>query len=211
MNAERSLAGDWRSEFNLNIGNGQRRRRWRPFAAALAPVALALFAAASAAPTAGRANDPSIPATACNVSLNVIDKDPKGLNVRSTPQVLANNVRTVIAHADWTEVHVVGETGDWYQIDRFQSFNDGAEDGDPQDLPGGRRGWVHKSTLGDVRAFHGSMLYAEPNARGKYLVKFTDEDDITVLGCKGDWLKARAHGATGWIHDICTNERTTCV
>ncbi len=180
----------------------------------LVPVTLVILSLSPARPLAAGAADPSVPQTVCDVDLNVMDKDPKGLNVRATPQVLPNNVRTRIPHADWTRVHVVGMSGDWYQISNYQSFNDnGTDDDEPNDLPGSHRGWVHKSMLGDVDAFHGALMYAAPSARGKPIYHFpADEMHIdAVLGCKGKFLHVRYKGTTGWLRDVCTNERTTCV
>src|ERR1700760_3568819 len=110
-------------------------------------LALGLTATASVAAKAPVARKPTV---ACDVQLNVVDHDPKGLNVRATPEVAAGNIRTVIPLADWTRVHVVGMAGDWYQINHYDSYVDNGDDSE-HDLPGNHLGWVHKSTLGDVR------------------------------------------------------------
>ena len=151
-------------------------------------VAMALGLAASAS-VAEKAPVPLKPSVACDVRLNVVDKDPKGLNVRATPEVRSDNIRTVIPAADWIRVHVVGMAGDWYQIDHYEVFPDNNDEDSEHDLPGGRRDWVHKSKLGDVRAMHGSMMYAAPSDRGKPIYTFADETDVTVLGCQGAFLK----------------------
>jgi hypothetical protein len=170
--------------------------------------ALALTASAS---IAAKAPVPLQPSVACDVQLNVVDKDPKGLNVRTTPEVLPNNIRTVIRPADWIRVHVVGMAGDWYQIDRYEVFPDNGADDSEHDLPGGHRGWVHKSMLGDVRVWHGGRMYAEPSAHGKPIYTFgPDEYDVTVLACRGAFLQIRYRNTVGWSGDICSNDRTTC-
>ncbi len=172
-------------------------------------LALGLAAPAS---VAEKAPVPLTPSVACNVRLNVIDKDPKGLNVRATPEVRSDNIRTVIPAADWIRVHVVGMAGDWYQIDHYEVFPDNGDDDSEHDLPGGHLDWVHKSMLGGVSAMHGAMLYAAPSGRGKYIYKFgPEEQDVTVLGCEGLFLKIQFHKTIGWINAVCTNERTTCV
>ncbi|HWE48138.1 MAG TPA: hypothetical protein VG407_19125, partial [Caulobacteraceae bacterium] len=79
------------------------------------------------------------------------------------------------------------------------------------DLPGGHAGWVHKSMLGDVRAIHGSMMYAAPSDRGKYIYKFDDETDVVAMGCQGPFVKIQYKGTVGWSNMICSNDRTTCV
>ncbi|HWE45143.1 MAG TPA: hypothetical protein VG407_03865, partial [Caulobacteraceae bacterium] len=114
-------------------------------------VALALGPALVLSATASVAAKAPVPlSVACDVQLNVVDKDPKGLNVRTTPQVLPDNIRAVIPMSDWTRVHVVGMAGDWYQIDRYEVFPDNGDDDSEHDLPGGHLGWVHKSMLGGV-------------------------------------------------------------
>jgi hypothetical protein len=100
--------------------------------------------------------------------------------------------------------------GDWYQVDHYTSYPDNADEAE-HDLPGGRLGWIHKSKLGDVRAVHGSMMYAAPNDRGKPIYTFGDETDVTVLGCQGPFLKIQYKSAIGWSNAICSNDRTTCV
>jgi hypothetical protein len=161
--------------------------------------------------TAQATPDPQI---ACDVRLNVIDHDPKGLNVRTTPEVRADNVRTVLRQADWIRVHVIGMTGDWYLIDGAERWADDNSDGD-QVMPPGRTGWVHKSKLGGVRGVGRGALYGQPNARGKPFSIFNDDESkiaaMTVLGCQGEWLHVKMGGATGWTRNTCSNQRTTCV
>ena len=175
-------------------------------------VAAGLGLAVSAS-VAEKAPVPLKPSVACDVQLNVIDKDPKGLNVRATPEVLSNNIRTVIPAADWIRVHVVGMAGDWYQIDHFEVFPDDGTDDSDHDLPGGHLDWVHKSMLGGVRAMHGGRVFAGPSESGKPVLTFSaeSEQDYVVLGCQGDWLKVKFKTVTGWTREVCTNERTTCV
>jgi hypothetical protein len=136
------------------------------------------------------------------------------VNVRATPQILSNNIRTVIRHAEWSRVHVVAQAGDWYQIDSFERMNDGQED-EQNDLPGGRRDWVHGSELGGADAKVGGFVYAAPNGRGKPIHHFTMDESklpkVTVIGCQGQWYHVKIGGAVGWTQSVCTNQRTTCV
>src|SRR5690348_8321746 len=55
---------------------------------------------------------------ACNVVIDVTDPDPKGTNVRATPGGAI--VATLKNSTDdgWIAVHVTGQLGDWYEIDR---------------------------------------------------------------------------------------------
>ena len=66
--------------------------------------------------------------------------DPKGMNVRAKPA--GPVVARIPLAAEWTEVHVTGQSGDWFRIDLAETVDD--------DAPGGmrtvyrrRHGWVH--------------------------------------------------------------------
>jgi hypothetical protein len=181
--------------------------------AVTALTAAAALGGSTAAPLATPAAAASAPAHACDIKLNVIDQDPKGVNTHATPELRSDNVRTVLRHADWTRVHVIAQAGDWYQIDGYERMNDNADDEDGV-MPGGHAAWIYKSELGDVDAQPNGMVYAQPNGRGKYLVRFPADESrlpkVEVLGCQGPWYKVRASGVTGWTRDVCTNERTTC-
>jgi hypothetical protein len=164
---------------------------------------------AASASIAEKAPVPTPPTVACDVRLNVTDKDPNGLNVRKTPEVRPDNVLTVIKPEDWIRVHVTGMVGDWYQIDHYEVFPEDNDNDSEHDVA---HGWVHKSKLGEVSAQHGALLYAAPSDRGKPIYHFGPEEyDITVLGCQGEFLKIRYKTTVGWTNAVCTNERTTCV
>ncbi len=179
-------------------------------------LAAALLTGATVGPTAGQPPAAHVPAhpVACDVKLNVIDEDPRGVNVRTTPEVRPDNIRMVLRHADWTRVHVVAQAGDWYQIDSYERMNDGADD-EAQQLPGGHRDWINAKELGGVDAKIGGALYAQPNARGKPLTVFSMDESklpkITVIGCQGTWYHVMVGHAHGWTRSVCSNERTTCV
>jgi len=155
---------------------------------------------ASAAPAAP-------PVTVCNVTVDVIDEDPKGTNVRATPggKVLA----TLVSKADWIELHVSGQAGDWYEIDRADQIDTNAYDGTAPMWRG--KGYVHKSIVGLSGLQQGATIYAGHDERAVVLVKNADGDQKTdLLGCWGKFYKVRIKQATGWTREACTNQNTTC-
>jgi hypothetical protein len=149
---------------------------------------------------------------ACDLRLDVVDPDPKGMNVRAKPAgpVLA---RIPLA-AEWTEVHVTGYANDWFRIDFAETVDD--------DAPGGmravyrrRHGWVHASGLGmsELNTGEGTILRAAPSDSAKHLLGISSTNEpkrVRVLACQGKWLRVSADDITGWTRSWCNNQRTTC-
>ena len=171
--------------------------------------ALALLASSSLAAAA-----PAPPAAevACDLSLNVVDPDPRGLNVRAKPggKVIARLAPT----GEWIEVHVIGQSGDWLRIDRAEAIDDEAPEGIRQVFRG--KGWVHVGGLGisELNVGEGTLLRAKPDDKStivrRVLLPEHEPKRTRVLGCRGPWLQVEADGLRAWTRTFCTNERTTC-
>ena len=151
----------------------------------------------------------------CDIQLNIVDPDPKGLNVRSAPGKPPGAVIAVIPKADeWTEVHVVGQAGDWLLIDRAETVDDDAPEGMREVFRGG--GWVHSSGLGisELITGEGTVRRAAPSDDAAVVRRIVDYDDEPaskrVLGCRGPWLEIDADGTRAFTRTWCNNERTTC-
>ena len=180
---------------------------------------LALFVAGSAA-TAEAAVAPAPPAVtvACAVELNVIDPDPKGLNVRAAPDAKSGKAGKVIAVlkpvGEWIQVHVVGQNGDWFRIDHAEAIDHDAENGERQVFHGD--GWVHSSKLGisELYVGDGTIIRDRPAPEGAVLLRIDNPDKepkaTKVLGCEASYIKVDADKQIGGTRDFCTNERTTC-
>jgi hypothetical protein len=182
------------------------------------PVALGLavsvLLAASAAPPAPAAR-PHRFTHSCDVRLDIVDPDPKGLNVRAAPGKPPGKVIAVIPQADeWTEVHVVGQAGDWLLIDLAETVDDDAPDGMHEVFRGG--GWVHASGLGisELITGEGTVLRAAPADDAAVVRRIRDYDNEPqhkrVLGCRGPWLEIEADGTRAFTRTWCNNQRTTC-
>jgi len=162
-----------------------------------------LWWVAYAAPPARAAGE-----QACNVNVDVVDTDPKGTNVRASP---GGNVTATLKNAGdgWIGVHVIGQQGDWYEIDRASSI--GADE-----PPGGTpifqgKGWLHKSVLGVSGMQNGGVIYAGHDIASPAIVSHASSDEVVqMLGCWGTFLQVRWKNGIGWTREACTNMNTTC-
>jgi hypothetical protein len=151
----------------------------------------------------------------CDIVVNIADPDPKGLNVRAAPGKPPGRVIAVIPLADeWTEVHVVGQAGEWLLVDRAETVDDDAAEGMREVFRGG--GWVHSSGLGisELATGEGTVLRAAPADDAAVVKSIKDYDDEPmvkhVVGCRGTWLEIEADGKRAFTRSWCNNERTTC-
>jgi hypothetical protein len=162
-----------------------------------------LVSAALAAPVA------AAEATRCDVALAVTDPDPKGLNVRATPDA-KGSILAVLKGGDYIEVHVTGQDGQWYAIDSATLIDTQA----PQDKTIFRgHGFVHMSKVGASGLQGGSVVFDKPDDKSGKVIKWDqgNDDPVNVLGCSGVWAKVQGKKAIGWSKAICTNMLTTCV
>jgi hypothetical protein len=101
----------------------------------------------------------SIEKQACNVEVDVTDTDPKGTNIRAAPGGAVIMALKNSSSDGWISVHVTGQLGDWYEIDRVNLID--------ADLPpGGKtlfhgKGYLHKSVLGVSGMQNGGAIYGD--------------------------------------------------
>ena len=145
----------------------------------------------------------------CNVYAYVIDKDVQGLNVRSgagkNMEVIGN-----LPFKDYTgvAVHITGSNGDWVQID--SAVEEGAEE-DTTFFEG--VGWVYGPLLGLTAIGGGTNLYQQASLKSRLVTRVPDnEGDVTVRGCRGEWLYVEYKKMKGWAapSTLCSNPLTTC-
>lgn len=152
----------------------------------------------------------ALPAAAGDVghswNVLVIDKDPKGTNVRQSP---AGNVIKVIPLGNGgtpRQAQVSGQSGNWFKVE-----------------VGGVTGWMHGSVLGTCAAGteDGAPALAKSPRNGSPVgAKIPAGAPVRLLGMHGPWLHVRYVDAKGGEHDgwlpeqalaMSENERDACV
>lgn len=145
-------------------------------------------------------------APVCNVTASVIDPDPSGTNVRKTPGGdVAATLRTPREGDDWIEVHLVGQAGDWFAIDRADLV------GDARRTIFRGKGYMHHSVLGADGLVNGEPIRSAPDVDSPQILASEEGDQQAhLLACWGDFMKIRVKGGVGWTKSLCLNQRTTC-
>ena len=146
---------------------------------------------------------------ACDLSVDVIDKDPNPTNVRATPggKVIATlKMSSDPQTDDDIEAHLVGQSGDWFLIDRAMEVGD-----DEKTIFHGK-GYLHRSVLGAYGLQNGFPLWSDHDEKSPMVAKWTsgEQDNLIFLDCWGHFAKVRIKEGTGWTKSLCLNGRTTC-
>jgi hypothetical protein len=196
-------AGDAASlAWRFRIGDAAATLALRPGRLFMKAFAIAALLVLSAVPAA-RAAD-----AVCNIDADVTDTDPKGLNVRDMPG--GKVTATLVDNGDWIQVHIVGQSGDWFQIDRANLFDNNRMGEDIVLWRG--KGYVHKSTVGTSGLENGAIFYADHDEKSRVIIGHAAGDQTTqLLACWHDFYKIHIKRGTGWTKGACLNENTTCV
>jgi hypothetical protein len=142
---------------------------------------------------------------ACNVTVDIIDNDPKGTHVRETPGGRVIATLPTLINDDWIEVHVLGQSDDWFLIDSARQI------GDNERVLFRGKGYLHRSMLGSEGFLNGTVIWTDHDARSRVLDPHADGDQsVDFLGCWGDFVKVHMKKGTGWTQGLCLNQRTTC-
>ncbi|MCP3458915.1 hypothetical protein [Bradyrhizobium sp. CCGUVB23] len=146
---------------------------------------------------------------ACNVNIDVTDTDPKGTNVRATPGGNAIALLKNTTSDGWIGVHVTGQFGDWYEIDRANLIDADQPSGGKVIFQG--KGYLHKSVVGISGLQNGGVVYRNHDIRTDLVDSHVSGDQrVDMLGCWGEFLKVQVKKGIGWTTAICTNMNTTC-
>jgi hypothetical protein len=145
----------------------------------------------------------------CNVEVDVTDTDPKGTNVRASPAGAVIAALKNPTSDGWIVVHVTGQSGDWYEIDRASLID--------ADLPAGGKilfqgqGYLHKSVVGVSGMQNGGGIYSDHDTGSRPVdAHAAGDQQVDLLGCWGDFLKVHVKKGIGWTRQACTNMNTTC-
>lgn len=150
--------------------------------------------------------------TPCDVSAYVVDRDPKGLNVRSGP---AGGFKVVgllpNEGVDGVGVHITGASGEWVRIDRA---DEQGGDGERRLFKG--EGWVYGPLLGTDGVGWvegGTPIYKEPSKKSRVVARMLGgAEGAVVRGCRGKWMYVEHKKVRGWAEGstLCDNSLTTC-
>jgi uncharacterized protein YgiM (DUF1202 family) len=148
---------------------------------------------------------------ACDINAYVMDNDPKGLNVRETPDKNGRILGSLVKGEDEIMVEITATSGTGWL--KFAN----AEGGASGDAIFKGTGWVFATMLGTGTKGYPNYdsparLFATPSKKGKVLRQIPAEDEVTILDCSGSWAKVRYQGTTGWLapENQCGSPFTTC-
>ncbi|WP_315720713.1 MULTISPECIES: hypothetical protein [unclassified Bradyrhizobium] len=165
-----------------------------------------LLAVLLAVPVVASAQGPG--RAACNVDVDITDRDPNGANVRASP---GGSVITALKNPTsegWIVVHLVAQHDDWFEIDRAVLID---VDQDKERVIFQGRGFVHRSVVGASGLQNGAVIYRDHATASATLDSHASGDQaVELLGCFGTFAKVRVKKGIGWTRQLCTNMVTTC-
>jgi hypothetical protein len=148
----------------------------------------------------------------CGIHGYVIDKDPKGLNVRNQPNI-NGKVIAKLPHKsndddDIVMVYITGYSNGWVKIAQAETVGGGSVFDDI--------GWISAKMVGTGTKGSESYdkpapLYAQTNTKKK-IGTIPSEVEVQIAGFSCGWVKVIYKGKSGWIRDanICGSPVTTC-
>jgi uncharacterized protein YgiM (DUF1202 family) len=148
----------------------------------------------------------------CGINGYVIDKDPKGLNVRDKPNVNGKIIAKLPHKSneddDIVTVYITGYSNGWVKIARADTVGGGKIFDDI--------GWVSAKmvvtgTKGSEDYDKPAPLYAQANTKSK-IGTIPSDAEVQIAGFACGWIKVTYKGKSGWIktQNICGNPVTTC-
>lgn len=160
----------------------------------------------SGKPVATLQNSPTNAQQTCEISAYVIDKDSKGLNVRSGPGSSYKIMGNLPTNTAGVIVELTAFLGDWVQLTKAQS---------PEKVEFQGTGWVYAQLLGTSTRGYGSggvSVYASANPQSDTVGRIPAATSVKLLGCARSWAFVEYEKIKGWIapDDQCSNPLTTC-
>lgn len=142
----------------------------------------------------------------CKISAYVIDKDPKGLNVRNAPNPNATVVKKLPTNNAAVIVDIVASQNYWVEITNAEGDNGSIFKG---------KGWVYTPLLGTTTRGYGTKgvsVHSSPNNSSSVLGTIPPETGVNLLSCSGEWAYVKHNQLEGWLAKIeqCPNPLTTC-
>ena len=136
----------------------------------------------------------------CNVTANIKDDDPKGVNVRSKPSGKSKKVGTIPYDSDGTTVDIIGYKGNWAKVESASTY---------KGVVFSKTGWVYSPLLyvtGTPLVEGGvyTKTYKSPSLN-EFLINVRAYSVQEFAGCHQDWIKIKisqpkGKPKSGWIH-----------
>ncbi len=145
----------------------------------------------------------------CRFDAYIIDKDPQGLNVRSSPGSNQRVIAKIPTNTEGVIATVSACQGDWVQISQAETIGGKA-------VFSGKKGWVYAPLLGTSTRGYGSkggvFVYASPSSQSRKLGKIPATTQVKLLGGNGQWAFVEYKNLKGWLapEEQCGNPVTTC-
>jgi uncharacterized protein YraI len=160
----------------------------------------------SSKPVATLPNSTASAQRTCQISAYVIDKDPKGLNVRSGPSNSYGVIGKLPTNSVGVIVDIAASQGDWVQLTKAES---------PEKTEFEGTGWVYTQLLGTSTRGYGSRgvsVYPSANTQSAAIGRIPSETGVKLLGCDRSWALVEHQELKGWIAPDaqCANPLTTC-
>ena len=143
----------------------------------------------------------------CDIGAFVIDKDPKGLNVRNIPSSKGSKILGQIPTGEPVELKLVESKSGWFRI--------ASASGMDEDTKMPQSGWVYGKLLGTGVRNYGPTsthhIHKERDTKSP-VVADPKEGPVKLKDCKGKWLMVEFNGKTGWLspEGQCPSAVTNC-
>jgi SH3-like domain-containing protein len=146
----------------------------------------------------------------CDCKAYVVDPDPAGLNVRGGPGT-ANPVLATLPTNRPVEVTITGSVEKWMRISDAYIF---VEDAPTGDITMTVQAWLYGPLLAVGLRPGGRpvRIFSDPDVTSQVLTEPPVDAEVTLVGCKGKWLKVKYEKIEGWLapDTYCGNPVTTC-
>ena len=143
----------------------------------------------------------------CNGEAFVVDKDPKGLNVRDKPTTKGSTVLGQLPTQVSVNVKIIRSENGWFQISEASDIDGNSN------MP--QSGWVSGKLLGiGVRNYGPKsdyFLHKDPDTNSAVVID-PGEGNGTLVDCEGQWLKVKMGRKVGWLspEGQCPSDVTNC-
>ena len=142
----------------------------------------------------------------CDVEAYVIDKDPKGLNIRDFAEK-GKVIGVIPFDGDGTIVHIISTNNKgWLQIDRAETVEG--------KVVFDKKGWVAANLLGtSTTGYGGQGVELNGSKTGVKVVTFIPpETEVRMFSCDAKRVQIKYEKYTGWLEPelACPNPVTNC-